>query len=199
MAAQKPQRHSRKRRKSRAPRAASATAQSSDVLQPAPRSAREAFRPYPRQGRRHAERVALAERQAQQRDTMGGSYGERPESPFGGLPISEVLILVGAIGAVYGLASSVPAALAAGLVVCTLGVVEFSAREHFSGYRSHTTMLAAIPAIGAGIALIALLGGSLRQALLLAIVIPLFVVCFWQLRKRFRAARHARIAKPPSP
>jgi hypothetical protein len=199
MGAQQPQRHSRKRRKSRRAPNAEAKAQSPDMLGPAPRSAREAFRPYPRQGRRQAARVALAERQQQQRDTMTGSYGERPESPFGGLPISEVLILVGAVGAVYGLISSVAAALAVGLVACTLGVVEFSAREHFSGYRSHTTMLAAIPAIGAGIALIALLGGSLRRGLLLAVVIPVFVGCFWLLRKRFRAARQARIAKPPAP
>jgi hypothetical protein len=128
---------------------------------------------------------------------MTGAYGERPESPFGGLPISEILILVGAIGAVYGLVSSIGLVLAVGLVVCTLGVVEFSAREHFTGYRSHTTMLSAVPAIGVGIAMIALLGGSLRRGTLLLVVVPVFIVCFWLLRKRFRAARQARIAKPP--
>jgi hypothetical protein len=130
---------------------------------------------------------------------MMGTYGERPPNPFGGVPVSEIAILVGAVGAVYGLIASAPAALAVGLVACTLGVAEFSAREHFSGYRSHTTMLAAIPAIGAGIAMIALLGGSLHRGPLLLVVIPVFAVCFWLLRKRFRAARHARIARPPAP
>jgi hypothetical protein len=130
---------------------------------------------------------------------MLGTYGERPPNLFGGVPVSEIAIFVGAIAAVYGLIASVPAALAVGLVACTLGVVEFSAREHFTGYRSHSTMLAAIPAIGAGIALIALLGGSLRRGALLLVVIPVFIVCFWLLRKRFRVARQARIAKPPAP
>lgn len=130
---------------------------------------------------------------------MTGAYGERPDGPFGGVPVSEILILVGMIGAIYGLVSSVAPALAVGLIACTLGVIEFSAREHFSGYRSHSTMLSAIPAIGAGIAMIALFGGSLTRSLLLVVVIPVFLFCFWLFRKRFRVARHARIAKPPGP
>jgi hypothetical protein len=130
---------------------------------------------------------------------MTGPYGERPESPFGGLPVSEFAILVGAIVAVYGFAATVPAALVAGLVICTLGVAEFSAREHFTGYRSHTLMLAALPAIAIGVALIALIGSSLGRSVLLAVVIPVFAVCFWFLRKRFRVARQARIARPPGP
>lgn len=130
---------------------------------------------------------------------MTGPYGERPESPFGGLPVSEFAILVGAIVAVYGFAATVPAALVAGLVICTLGVAEFSAREHFTGYRSHTLMLAAMPAILIGVALIALVGSSLDRSVLLAVVIPVFAVCFWFLRKRFRVARQARIARPPAP
>jgi hypothetical protein len=203
MAAQKSGRHSRKRRRAAAaPRVqADAAAPAPGPVEPAPRSAREALRPQPRarHGERRAEQRVLAERQQRQANSMTGAYGERPESPFGGLPISEFLIFVGAVAAVYGLISSVPAVLAVGLVACTLGVVEFSAREHFSGYRSHTTLLAGIPAIGAGVALIALFGGSLRRGSLLLVVVPVFVVCFWLLRKRFRAARQARIAKPPAP
>lgn len=130
---------------------------------------------------------------------MLGTYGEAPESPFGGLPVSEFVILVGGVAVVFGFVSSTPAVWAAGIVLCTLGVIEFSAREHFSGYRSHTLMLAAIPAVAVGIALIALLGGSLTRGPLLLVVVAVFAVCFWLLRKRFRAARHARIAKPPAP
>jgi hypothetical protein len=143
--------------------------------------------------------VAAERERQRQRDSLLGTYGERPESPFGGLPISELVILVGAIAAVFGFAASYPAVLAVGIVACTLGVAEFSAREHFSGYRSHTFMLAAIPAIGAGIAMIALIGGSLTRGPLLLVVVPVFIVCFWFLRKRFRGARQARIARPPAP
>ena len=130
---------------------------------------------------------------------MLGTYGEPPPSPFGGLPISEVGILVGAIGVVVGLVSAAAPALIIGIIVCTLGVVEFSAREHFSGYRSHATMLAAIPAVLVGIGLIALLGGSLRRGPLLLSVVPVFAILFVLLRKRFRTARQARIARPPAP
>jgi hypothetical protein len=130
---------------------------------------------------------------------MLGTYGEPPPSPFGGLPISELAILVGAVAVVVGLVSAAAPALIVGLVVCTGGVVEFSAREHFSGYRSHATMLAAIPAVGVGIAMIALLGGSLRRGPLLFSVVPVFAILFLLLRKRFRTARQARIARPPAP
>jgi uncharacterized protein GlcG (DUF336 family) len=215
MAAPKSGRHSRKRRKpARPPRAQTtdgngqpvATTTEPDAApapaERAPRSAREALRPEPLPRRKgtQSERVVAAERARQrQRDTMLGTYGERPESPFGGLPISELAILVGAVGTVYGFFAGAPAALAVGVIVVTLGVAEFSAREHFSGYRSHTVMLAAIPAIGIGIALIALLGGSLSRGPLLLVVIPVFAVSFWFLRKRFRVARQARIARPPAP
>lgn len=130
---------------------------------------------------------------------MLGAYGERPENMFGGVPVAEILILAGAVGLVFGFVDSAGLALAVGVVLCTLGVAEFSAREHFSGYRSHSTLLAAIPAIGVGVAMIALLGGSLGRSALLIVVVPVFIVCFWLLRKRFRAARQARIAKPPAP
>jgi len=172
-----------------------------DVAAPAveivPRSAREALRPAPRprRGRPSAQGSAAAESRQRQPDTMMGTYGERPESPFGGLPVSEVLILAGAVGTVYGLVASAPIALAVGLVACVLGVGEFTVREHFSGYRSHTTLLAAGVAIAVGIAMIALLGGSLNRGLLLGVVLPVFVVCFVLLRRRFRVARHARIAR----
>lgn len=203
MATPKSGRHSRKRRRPGAEpgvREEPAANGSPPWDGPAPRSAREALspRPYVRHGARSGRSVG-APRTEVQRDTMLGAYGERPANPFGGVPVSEIAIFVGAIGAFYGLIASVPAALAVGLVACTLGVVEFSAREHFSGYRAHTTMLAAVPAIGAGIALIALLGGSLRRGPLLLVVVPVFIVCFWLLRKRFRVARQARIAKPPAP
>lgn len=130
---------------------------------------------------------------------MLGTYGEPPKNPFGGVPVSEIVILAGAVAAIYGLVSSRPVVLGIGVGLCTLGVVEFSAREHFSGYRAHTTMLAAIPAIAVGIAMIALLRDSLTRGPLLLVVIPVFILCFWLLRKRFRVARQGRIARPPAP
>ena len=87
----------------------------------------------------------LAERQEQRGRSMLGKYGERPPSLFGGVPVSEIAIFVGLVGVVVGALSGAPVALGVGVVVCVLGVVEVTAREHFSGYRSHATLLAAIP------------------------------------------------------
>ena len=134
----------------------------------------------------------------------GRTYGEPPANPFGGLPVSELAIFAGAIAVVVGLVRlqrhhPVGPVLIVGIVVCGLGVAEFSAREHFSGYRSQTTLLAGIPAVGVGVALIALVGGSLSRGLLLPVVIAVFAVLFWLLRGRFRSARQTRVARPPSP
>ncbi len=133
-----------------------------------------------------------------------GAYGERPPSLFGGLPVSEVAIFMGAIGAAVGFFGHKPAALIVGLVVCTLGVLEVTAREHFSGYRSHAALLAAVPAIGIGIGIVAIIGdGSVHRGLEgpsrtgLVAIVPVFALLYVWLRKRFRAARQARIVRPP--
>jgi hypothetical protein len=88
-------------------------------------------------------------------------------------------------------------ALAVGLVVCALGVIEVTAREHFSGYRSHTTLLAAIPTVALEVVLATAVGQPRRRGLLLLVVVPVFALLFWLLRKRFQVARQARVARPP--
>lgn len=115
------------------------------------------------------------------------------------MPVSEVSILVGAIGIVVGLLATAALALLVGVVIVTLAVAEFSAREHFSGYRSHTMLLAAIPAVAIGVVLIALFGGALARSTLLFAIIPVFLILVWVLRRRFRIARQTRIARPPAP
>ena len=93
-----------------------------------------------------AQREARSQRQL-------GTEGERPPSPFGGFPVSEIAILAGLVAVVVWLIRGGTATLVVGLVVCTLGVLEVTAREHFSGYRSHTTLLAAMPAVAISIGL----------------------------------------------
>jgi len=105
---------------------------------------------------------------------------------------------MGGLATLVGLASGAAPVLVTGIIICTLGVVEVTAREHFSGYRSHATLLAGVPAVAAGVAMIALFGGSLKRGQLLIVVVPVFAVLFWLLRKRFRTARQARIVKPPA-
>lgn len=128
-----------------------------------------------------------------------GTVGERPASPFGGLPISEVAIFAGGVGTLVGVIQGGGPALIVGLIVCTLGVVEVTAREHFSGYRSHASLLAAIPAAGAGIVVILVGGAPSQRSLVLLAVVPVYAAMFWLLRKRFISARQARLARPPAP
>jgi hypothetical protein len=119
-------------------------------------------------------------------------------SPFGGLPISELAILTGAVALVFGMIRNAPSALVVGAVVCGFGVLEFTAREHFSGFRSHTTLLAAFPAVAVetAVALILRPGASIVLAIP---VVPVFALSFWLLRRRFLAARQARVARSPAP
>jgi hypothetical protein len=144
-------------------------------------------------------RQVAAERERRRAQPTTGRVGERPEGPFGGLPISELAILAGLVGAVVGFVSGGGAALIVGLIVCALGVVEVTAREHFSGYRSHTVLLAAIPAIAVEAAIAVVFGEPRERALVLVAVVPVFGVLFWLLRRRFAVARQARVARRPAP
>jgi hypothetical protein len=128
-----------------------------------------------------------------------GSEGERPPSPFGGVPVSEIAIFMGIVAIVAWAITRGTPVLIVGLVVCTLGVLEITAREHFSGYRSHTTLLAALPAVAVSIGLISVVGTRRDRApLLIVVAVPIFSLLFWILRKRFLIARQARVARPPS-
>jgi hypothetical protein len=125
-----------------------------------------------------------------------GAYGERPPSPFGGLPVSELAILAGAVTMVFGVIRHGGPALIGGVVLCLLGVTEVTAREHFSGYRSHTILLAAIPAVVIEFVIVLTVGAPRLRALLLIPVAAAFAACAWFLRRRFLIARQARLARP---
>lgn len=129
---------------------------------------------------------------------MGGSArsaGERPPGPFGDVPVSELAILTGAIAAVVGFLRGGGPALPVGIAICALGVLEFTLREHLSGFRSHTTLLACYPAALVVLLVALLVGHTGKRELLLLPGIPVFAACFWLLRRRFRIARQLRVAR----
>ena len=125
-----------------------------------------------------------------------GAYGERPPSPFGGLPVSEFAIFAGAIALIVGVIRHGGPALIGGVVLCLLGVTEVTAREHLSGYRSHTVLLAAVPAVVAEFLIVLTVGTPAIRVLLLVPVAAVFGACAWFLRRRFLVARQARLARP---
>jgi hypothetical protein len=111
------------------------------------------------------------------------------------LPVSEIAIAVGLIGVVVGLAQGGGAALTVGIVACAGGVIELTAREHLSGFRSHTMLLAAVPAVLVEVLLVLAFGQPKQHALILVPVVPVFLVSFWFLRRHFVGARHRRTAR----
>ncbi len=205
MASPKTRRRSRKARTDRraptptpAPDSVPAGSRSRAEPKVAPRVAPQArSTPSRRQQREERERQAARERALANRSL--GTYGERPQSIFDPIPVSEIAILAGLIAVVIGLISGGGPALIVGAIVCALGVLEFTAREHFSGYRSHAMLLAAVPAVVVEVLLALFVGVPTRRILLLAPVVPVFAFSFWLLHRAFRAARHARVAKPPAP
>jgi hypothetical protein len=127
--------------------------------------------------------------------------GERPQAPWHPVPLSELLILVGAIGAAIGFSRGVShgaAPMFAGLAAVLLGTLEFTLREHLSGYRSHTIIIAILAiaafhsAVALGVAAFTRVPRALNVALI-ALDIALFAVLFKYLRARFLDARRERV------
>ena len=110
--------------------------------------------------------------------------------------MSELAILAGAVALVVGVIRHGGPALVGGLVLCVLGVTEITAREHFSGYRSHTVLLAAVPAVIAEFVITLTVGPPRIRVLLLVPVAAVFAACAWFLRRRFLFARQTRLARP---
>jgi len=121
--------------------------------------------------------------------------GERPRGLFGGVPVSEVAILAGMIVAVVGVVEHARVTIIIGLVICALGVVEVTGREHFTGYRSHSALLAAVPTVALEAIVVGVFGDPSDRAWLLLIMVPVFALLFFALRQRFRIARQARAAQ----
>lgn len=154
--------------------------------------------PAPRRERARARPRGAAERGGDgYRDPL--SVGERPQAPWHPLPLSELLILVGAIGTVFGLRRGLRGgpALFAGIGAVALGTIEVTLREHLSGYRSHTILLALLPIIVFHSAVILLLAAVTQVPRLLNVVLllidgALFAFLFKLLRARFLDARRER-------
>jgi hypothetical protein len=67
---------------------------------------------------------------------------ERPPAPWGSAPLAELVILAGIVALVIGVIGGSPTAIGVGVALAGLGGMEVAIREHFAGYRSHTTLLA---------------------------------------------------------
>jgi len=127
------------------------------------------------------------------------SVGERPPAPWHPLPLSELLILVGAIATIIGFSRGEAGrpVLFAGLAAAAIGTIEVTWREHMSGYRSHAIILALLPTLVfhsvviLALATVTKVPRALNVGLLL-IDCALFAFLFRVLRARFLDARRER-------
>jgi uncharacterized integral membrane protein len=116
----------------------------------------------------------------------GPSAEERPPAPWGAFPLAELTILAGIVMLAVGAIGRHPKALGLGVVLASLGGLEVAVREHFAGYRSHTTLLA-------GTVFVLVVGGlfylvGLILAICLGIGAVAFLATFFALRRAFRKA-----------
>ena len=113
---------------------------------------------------------------------------ERPEAPWGSFPIGELVVLVGLVIIGWGIVSGGDAGnirIAAGLGVASLAGLELAIREHWSGFRSHTSLLAGVAAF-AVVTVLAIGPGPHVLGALLAIAGAVFAVAFYGLRELFK-------------
>lgn len=111
---------------------------------------------------------------------------ERPPAPWGSFPLAELTILGGIVALVIGLVANKPTALGIGVALAGLGGLEVAVREHFAGYRSHTTLIAGVAfLLTTGISFFLI---DLPWELALAAGAVAFAAAFYLLRRAFQRA-----------
>ena len=122
---------------------------------------------------------------------------ERPKPPWHPVPLVELCVLVGLILLVLGAlnlrSDRGKVMLVIGMALGSLGGLDTALREHLAGYRSHTTVIAALPAVTTA----ALLFFARAPWIVLIVgAVAVFAVVFWWMRRVFmRAATRARRAR----
>jgi hypothetical protein len=112
-----------------------------------------------------------------------------PPAPWGSFPLVEIAVLVGIVILVVGFLSegtSQAILIGTGLVLCSVAGLELAIREHMAGYRSHTLVLAAVPAVAVLAVLFYLAPEGMGPIVRIAIAAALFGLCAWALTVAFR-------------
>ena len=118
--------------------------------------------------------------------TERSARDELPPAPWGSFPLAELTVLAGIVALAVGLVGGHPTAIGVGVVLAGLGGLEVAVREHFAGYRSHTTLLA-------GTVFVLVTGGlfylgGLILAICLGVGATAFLASFIALRRAFQRA-----------
>lgn len=133
-------------------------------------------------GREREVRPATASRPAR-----GPDEGP-PPAPWGSFPLVELAVLAGIVLLVVGFVlggSRGAVMIAAGLALGSIGGLDVSIREHFAGYRSHTLLLAGVPALIVLGLLFYVAPAGLPQLARLAVAVAVFAVAAVLLMRAF--------------
>jgi hypothetical protein len=157
--------HARKRRKRRSP----------DYQAP------------PRRGASSRDLSSYAGTRERRSSRRGGR--ERPPAPWGRFPLVELVVLLAIVLLVSGFfvqGARGITLIGAGITLGAIAGLELSIREHFAGYRSHSTVLAGAPTLvvlGLGFFL---LPQGWPQGLSLMVGAVVFAGSFYLLREAFK-------------
>jgi hypothetical protein len=111
---------------------------------------------------------------------------EAPKAPWSPFPLTELVILLSLVMLALGFLSGGNRRgtfIGVGLVLASLGGGELALREHFAGYRSHTSLLAGLAGFIAG-ALAVAAGTPKLTVLIIAVAVGL--ATFPLLRRAFK-------------
>jgi hypothetical protein len=113
---------------------------------------------------------------------------ERPKAPWHPFPLVELCVLVGIVLIVLGLIVGFDSdrgqlALVCGVLLASLGGLDTAVREHFNGYKSHSSVLAGLPGVFAAALLFFARAPWIAVAVGAALV---FALAFWGFRTAFR-------------
>lgn len=111
--------------------------------------------------------------------------GDAPQAPWSPFPLTELVILLALVMLAIGFVSDGDRRgvfIGIGIVLASLGGGELALREHFAGYRSHTTLIATLCGFAVG-ALALVLGAPKLAVAIVAIAVA--AVAFPFLRRAF--------------
>jgi hypothetical protein len=125
-----------------------------------------------------------------------------PPAPWGSFPLVEIAVLVGIVILAVGFFSggtSQAILVGTGLVLCSVAGLELAIREHVAGYRSHTLVLSAVPAVAVLAVLFYLAPKGLSPIVRLLAGVGVFGLCAWGFTILFRnrSGGHAFRVKAP--
>lgn len=134
---------------------------------------------------------------------VAGRRGERPRPPWHPVPLSELLILAGAIALIIGLGRGPDGPgrepIELGVVAVAVGTFEVVLREHRGGFRSHTVLLAFLPVVVFHTVAVLVIQSftPVTHAITIGLLVAdvaIFALAFRMLRTGYRDAKHRRVA-----